>query len=416
MSGNSEAFWLRRVPESWEIVPTRRVLHVSKEVPGPTRSSEFDRLSLTMGGVLPKNKDDDRGLQPESMDGYQLLRRNDLVFKLIDLANTATSRVGLSPSEGLVSPAYIVASPSERLLPKFAYYYFFDLYNQRVFNKLGGDGVRSAIGPKDLGAIPFPLPPLEEQRAIADYLDRETAQIDELIRKQVDLQNLLKSRQALFFSSRLSTLKTQAVRLGRIVDFLPGFAFSAEQFTESESDARLLRGVNLKPGYIDWSEVVHWPEQLMPVPHEYELAAGDLVLGMDRPFVSEGTRVAFIQHDSVGSLLVQRVLRIRPHDNIDPRYVFNMLRSSRFVDYMTPEFTGVSVPHLSETQVANFPIEIPDYDSQVELCNQVDHEIRYTSEMIESVATFVSLAQERRAALITAAVTGQIDVSQGRAA
>ena len=77
-----------------------------------------------MSGVIRRPKDDSEGLQPKEFDSYQILRANDFVFKMIDLQNISTSRVGLSPYTGLVSPAYIRFTPKEEnQYNQFVYYY-----------------------------------------------------------------------------------------------------------------------------------------------------------------------------------------------------------------------------------------------------------------------------------------------------
>ena len=132
-----------------------------------------------MQGVIKRNKEDNEGLQPEKFDGYQILKKNELVFKLIDLQNEKTSRVGLSQYEGIVSPAYLILS-NESEDNRYYYYWFMDMYYRLIFNQMADDGVRSALNIKDLLEIPIPNISLPTQQCIADFLDRKCAEIDEL--------------------------------------------------------------------------------------------------------------------------------------------------------------------------------------------------------------------------------------------
>lgn len=94
-----------------------------KEIAGEA-SDEYERLALTLNGVIKRPKDDSEGLQPKAFDGYQILRENNFIFKMIDLQNISTSRVGLSPYTGLVSPAYIRFAPKiEGQFSKYTYYF-----------------------------------------------------------------------------------------------------------------------------------------------------------------------------------------------------------------------------------------------------------------------------------------------------
>lgn len=133
--------WIGHIPENWELVQTKRHFQNIKRVVGKA-VDEYERLALTMHGVIKRSKEDSDGLQPEKFEGYQILKTNELVFKLIDLENVKTSRVGLSPYIGLVSPAYIVLSNSYDD-NRFFYYWFLFMYYNEIFNHLGGDGVRS---------------------------------------------------------------------------------------------------------------------------------------------------------------------------------------------------------------------------------------------------------------------------------
>ena len=100
--------WIGQVPSDWDIHRVKYHFQHDKHVVG-IHSSKYERLALTMQGVIKRSKEDNEGLQPEDFASYQILRQNELVFKLIDLQNISTSRVGLSPYEGLVSSLYYFA-------------------------------------------------------------------------------------------------------------------------------------------------------------------------------------------------------------------------------------------------------------------------------------------------------------------
>lgn len=150
-----------------------------------------------MLGVIKRSKDDNEGLQPLDFFGYQILRSGDLVFKLIDLQNTSTSRIGLSPYTGIVSPAYICITSKENMISAYAEKYFLSLWYRNIFNQLGDSGVRSSLNVGELMSIPIPVPSLEEQNRIASFLDTKCAEIDALtadIQKEIEtLQEYRKS-------------------------------------------------------------------------------------------------------------------------------------------------------------------------------------------------------------------------------
>lgn len=188
--------WIGEIPKTWSVERTKYHFYNEKTIVGMF-VDEYERLALTMKGVVKRSKDDANGLQPEKFDSYQILRKNELVFKLIDLQNVSTSRVGLSPYTGLVSPAYIVLKANGRVLPEFAEKYFLFLWKNEVFNFLGNDGVRSSLNASDLMNVPLVVPKLIEQKRIVDYLNRKCDSIEKVIQLlQDEIQELEQYRES----------------------------------------------------------------------------------------------------------------------------------------------------------------------------------------------------------------------------
>lgn len=172
--------WIGAIPSNWEVQRTKHKYTNHKAVAGDDADS-YDRLALTLSGVIKRPKDDATGLQPEAFNGYQILKKNELVFKLIDLANVSTSRVGYSHYTGIVSPAYIVLSPKIPSESHYGVYFFLSMWQREIFNHMGDDGVRSSLNASDLLNIPYLSVPQEEQMRIISFLDRKCAEIDSVI-------------------------------------------------------------------------------------------------------------------------------------------------------------------------------------------------------------------------------------------
>lgn len=189
--------WIGKIPVDWELIRFKDKWRSKKEVAGES-ASEYERLALTLNGVIKRPKDDSEGLQPKAFDGYQILKENDFVFKMIDLQNISTSRVGLSPYTGLVSPAYIRFTPKkEQQYSKFTYYFLMSLYYNCVYNSLGGDGVRSALNASDMGNFNIPWPNENTQIKIAEHIDSEIVKVDTLIANvQAQIEKLKEYKQS----------------------------------------------------------------------------------------------------------------------------------------------------------------------------------------------------------------------------
>ncbi len=186
--------WLKEIPAHWELKRTKTLFYNKKELNIGLRCNNL--LSLTMKGVVHNDMDNPMGLSPESYESYQIFYPNDLAFKLIDLQNVKTSRVGLVLEKGIMSSAYIRFSKRDKdLYEKYYYYYYIDQYNKCIFNALG-DGVRSTLSADTLLSLYIPIPSREEQEKIVAYLDEKVSKIDEAIsaiQRKIDLMKEYKN-------------------------------------------------------------------------------------------------------------------------------------------------------------------------------------------------------------------------------
>lgn len=201
--------WLEQIPETWKMVRAKNIFTNHKNIVGD-KEIEYERLALTLNGVLKRPKDDSKGLQSESFSTYQILNEKELVFKMIDLANVNTSRVGLSPYTGIVSPVYIIFNNEK--YTRYGYYYFYNMWQRAIFNQLGNDGVRSALNASDMLNLPFPQISEEESEKIADFLDEKIGQISDIIVKTKEsIEEYKKYKQAV-----ITETVTKGVRKGSL--------------------------------------------------------------------------------------------------------------------------------------------------------------------------------------------------------
>lgn len=265
--------WIGEIPENWEVVPTKRFFRNVKRVVG-NDVDNYERLALTMNGVIKRSKEDSEGLQPEKFEGYQILRKNELVFKLIDLENIRTSRVGLSSYTGLVSPAYIVLT-NESDDNRFYYYWFMFLYYNEVFNHLGGNGVRSALNAKDLSIIPIVSIPTYMQNCIANHLDEKCRKINAIIAKQKEIIEKLKAYKMSFINEAVNNDRGTKCHLGYVGTMKNGLNFS------STLDGKKIKflGVGDFKDYFILNDINMFSDIITidKIPEEYMLKDGDII-------------------------------------------------------------------------------------------------------------------------------------------
>ena len=263
----------------------------------------------------------------------------------------------------------------------------------------------------DIEGLSVPLPPLATQHSLADYLDADTARIDALIAKKRRMIELLDERFEARLTKHLFERNDPWASLARACRCLPGYSFaSQEMMTTPEDGIRLLRGVNIGVGAIRWEDVVYYPESSAAGVSDYTLQVGDLVVGMDRPVIADGMRVARIESDDVPALLVQRVARVRANERTSNDYLRFLLMSRAFVSHYSPITTGVSVPHISAEQIMSFRFPLPSPEQQEAIIRDLSGAERSTRNTVRALDRQIGLLVEHRQALITAAVTGEFAV------
>jgi type I restriction enzyme S subunit len=171
--------WIGDVPEHWEIQRLHDIaVHQKTKNIGLI---EKNLLSLSYGKIKRRDIDTSFGLLPESFETYQIVEEGNIILRLTDLQNDQRSlRVGLAREKGIITSAYLCLKFLKNIHPVFAYYLLFIYDISKVFYWFGG-GLRQSMKFDDVKVFPFVIPPLSEQKAIADYLDKKTAQIDQII-------------------------------------------------------------------------------------------------------------------------------------------------------------------------------------------------------------------------------------------
>ena len=171
--------WVGMIPAHWHI---KVLFQLVSQVKSKNKNlSETNLLSLSYGKIKRKNIDDTEGLLPASFDGYNIIENNDIVLRLTDLQNDHTSlRVGRATERGIITSAYITIRPTNSRMSEYLYYLLHSFDIKKGFYGMGS-GVRQGLNYDEVKMLKLPLPPLDEQSAIAAYLDSQCAKIDEII-------------------------------------------------------------------------------------------------------------------------------------------------------------------------------------------------------------------------------------------
>lgn len=178
--------WVGEIPKEWSVWRNKYIFKITKDIVLPCKS--YQLLSLTTTGIKEKDENDNGGKVPENYDGYQVVKENDLVMCLFDLDCSAVFS-GLSPYNGMISPAYKVLKVKKRIANEQYYRYWFNYVGSKRFYKQYSKSLRFTLNADEFNRLFSLLPPLDEQQRIAEFLDRECGKIDGLkadIQAQID--------------------------------------------------------------------------------------------------------------------------------------------------------------------------------------------------------------------------------------
>jgi type I restriction enzyme S subunit len=423
--------WLGQVPEHWDLISIKW-------------------LSPVKRGASPRPIDDPKYFDEEGEFAWVRIADVSACDGVLKETTQRLSELGsslsveIAPGELFVSIAGTVGKPCLSAIKAcihdgFVYFptlkidpkFFYRIFEAGTcYGGLGKWGTQLNLNTDTIGSIRVALPPADELKRLLVFVDLETAKIDALVAEQQRLMALLKEkRQAVISHAVTKGLNPKAPmkpsgtewlgdvpahwkvgKCGFYISILSGFAFPSTGFTDDENDTKLLRGINVGVQQLKWDETVFWRRVEGDGLNIYEMKAGDLVVGMDRPLISEGIRVAKVKECDLPCLLLQRVASLKTGRLINADYLLGMLSSEMFIAHFSPDTTGVSVPHISPEQINNFVIPVPPISEQEEIINVISSETAKFDALTAEAQRAIDLLQERRTALISAAVTGQIDV------
>jgi type I restriction enzyme, S subunit len=215
-----------------------------------------------------------------------------------------------------------------------------------------------------------PLPPLPEQRRIAEILDKADAL---RVKRRAVIAKLDSLTQSIFlnmFGDPATNPKVWPVRvLEEIASVITGYPFRSEEYVADGESTRLCRGANVLPGRIDWGDLACWPRHKQEEFSEFSLNTGDVVLAMDRPWISEGFKIARVTEEDCPSLLVQRVARLRGNGDLLNEFLYHLLNQPLFARHCRP--TETTIPHISPNDIRSFQFPLPPVSLQREFACRI---------------------------------------------
>lgn len=419
--------WLSQVPAHWEVEPCRAVFTERTERNDPLVNEDYLSLVANVGVIPYADKGDVGNKKPDDLTKCKLVFAGDLV---INSMNYGIGSYGLSALTGVCSPVYIVLTPKLDLIEER---YAFRIMENKAFQGFAqshGNGIlehRAAINWDILKGIGVPLPPVTEQQAILKFLDCETAKIDALVAEQERLIELLKEKRQVVISHAVTKgldpsvpMKDSGVEwLGEVpaqweVSPLKFLARVGNGSTPNRDNPHYwaedgfpwLNSSVVNQAEVSEAERFVTPTALkechLPIIHPPALLVGITGQGKTRGMATPLTFTATVN---------QHLAYIKPdQDRLGVDFLLRVFEAAYDHLRIESEGAGSTKGAITCGQLGAWYIPVPALEEQDEIVTFLDAELNKLDGLIAVAESGIALLQERRSALISAAVTGQIDV------
>lgn len=417
---NSGIEWIGEIPEDWKVIRNKYVMHKDKSL--ITKYNNEDILSLTMNGVIKRNLDAG-GKMPSSFNGYQKINKGNLLLCLFDIDVTPRC-VGIIQNNGITSPAYSQFILTDNNDVRFYYYYYLVTDNKKALVHLSKN-LRHSLTEEQFGNLDTIRPPLDQQRAIADFLDKKCADIDKLSEQiQREIEALQKYRKSVITKTVTKGLddtvpmKESGIEwIGKIPETwkLEKIKFLTSKIQkglspqyQDKGKTNIITQATFSKGYWDESSLKkaitsHRDEKLNLVKkHDILLATtGGGVLG----------KTYFIKKD-INYVASADVVFIRGNDK---RIINKLIYYCLFINYNL--LNGIMAQgstnqlHLNVNNLKNFKLPVGSIDVQQRIVNYLDNRTSQIDKIISQKQKQLSLLSDYKNSLIFEYVTGKKQIS-----
>lgn len=417
--------WIGMVPSYWEKIRIKFCLTSQPKVSDPTLPAG----AISFGRVIQKS---DEKITAETKATYRVVEKGDFLINPINLNYDLKSlRTALSALNVCVSSAYLVAKAARfKDSPHFLKYllYVFDILHMKTL----GAGVRQTITLTDIGNCFWCLPDLQEQRQIATYLNRETAKIDKLIAKQQKLITLLQEKRQAVISQAVTKgldphvrMKDSGVdclglvpehwkvcQIKRLVRRIEqGWSPQCDAIGANEDSWGVLKVGCVNGGVFNEQENKALPPHIEPIP-TIEVKRGDVLVSRASGSPSLVGSAALVGDVRPKLMLSDKLFRIHFSKSCFPEYFVLVMTSKVLRTQIESALSGGNglANNLPQSSLLGFFVAVPPVHTQVEIVGAVNKKVSKLKELEQRCKAATELMLEHRQALITAAVTGKIDV------
>lgn len=413
--------WVGKIPEHWEMRRVKYLFFISKE---ENTNENPNVLSLTQRGIIERDISTNQGQLAQSYLGYNIVEVGDIVFNPMDLLS---GYVAKSQYNGVISQAYTKIRNKVPLDLGFYEKFFQNWYHLKTLWHLG-KGVshdhRWTLGDDVLLNLEIPLPPLQEQKAIADFLDKKTRQIEEFITKKQKLITLLEEKKQTLINQCVTQgldpstpLKDSGVEwLGKIPTHWRmirlGIAYpNAGSGTTPKSDAKeyydngnivWINSGDLNNSVLSDSEKKITNKALEDYPTLKMYPRDSIVVAMYGATIGKASILG------VEACVNQACCVLPKSDFFEYSYVFYWFIGNK--KNIIEMGVGGGQPNISQEIIRNLKISIPPLEEQKAIAEYLDTQIEKIDLAICKIKSQINLIKEYKTTLISEAVCGRVGI------
>ncbi|HEX6498999.1 MAG TPA: restriction endonuclease subunit S [Micromonosporaceae bacterium] len=340
----------------------------------------------------------------------RIARPGSVIVSTVRTYLRAVASVPHSKSPLVFSTGFAVLEASQDVDPRYlAYYCRCTPFIDEIVARSVGISY-PAINSAEIGNISILLPPPADQQRIARFLDAETNRIDALRMRLAKMRELLALRRERIVQTSLGledgfpVARTPLKYLA--AEITVGIVITPAKWYVSEGGTPALRGVNVKPGNVTTNDIVHISDEGHAENQKSRLREGDVVVVR----TGQAGAAAVVPREFDGANCIDLIL-IRPGDKLSPRYVEYVLNSEYAREHVSQHSVGSIQAHFNIGAMKQIPFPTLTRSEQDRVVQGLDEKVGDLDKLSDLLRAQETLLAERRQALITAAVTGQIDVS-----
>lgn len=415
--------WIGEVPEHWELTPLK---HLADFINGDAfKPSEWSESGTPIIRIQNLNGSEEFNFYDGTIDDRYLVRSGDLLFGWSGNRGTSFGPF-LWSAEGLYALNQHIFRVAPRSVLKNVLYWMLKAVTAHVEDQAHGIIGMVHITKEDLGSINVPLPPQSERAAVAEFLTAETAKIDALVEEQRRLIELLKEKRQAVISHAVTKglnphapMKDSGIEwIGQIpahwevkpfrscIDFQEGPGIMAVDFQESGIPLLRVSSVQDRWATLDGCNYLS-PDRVTGKWKHFRLSEGDLLISAS---ASMGT-VCEVGPEIAGAIPYTGLIRLRGIDRkMIKSYVRHLVVSNQFSIQIDLLKAGATIQHFGPTHLSQMTIARPPVEEQIVIAMHIDRENARLDSLVAEATHAIDLLQERRTALISAAVTGKINV------